>query len=84
MRTVVPLIGALFLAAAPVLADPNPQLAQSVATRLAPYGIRVDPRELTTDQAAALHLMLVSKRDRGYSYIRRRAELILTRPRYRD
>lgn len=84
MRTAFPLIAALVLAAAPVLADPNPQLTQSVAHRLASYGIRVDPAELTTAQAAALHLMLVSKRDRGYTYIRRRAELILTSPQFRD
>lgn len=82
MRMAINLIGAALVAAAPAFADPNPQLARSVANRLSSYGISVDPRALTTDQAGALHMMLVSKRERGYSYIRRRAKLILTRPRY--
>lgn len=84
MRTTCTLIGAMVLAAAPAFADPNPQLALSVAHRLSSYGIDVDPEALTTEQASALHLMLVTKRDEGYSYIRRRAKLILTSPRYRD
>lgn len=84
MKTALTLIGATVLAAAPAFADPNPQLALSVANRLSSYGISVDPETLTTDQAGALHLMLVTKRDEGYSYIRRRAKLILTNPRYRD
>lgn len=84
MRRVINLIGAALVAAAPAVADPNPQLTHSVANRLAFYGIRVAPDELTTAQAGALHLMLVSKRDRGKAYIRRRARHILTSPQFRD
>ena len=59
----------------PALADPSPQLTSSVAQKLSVYGIRVKPEDLTTAQAAALHLLLVS--ENGYLNIRRKARAIL-------
>ncbi|PZX19589.1 hypothetical protein LX81_00045 [Palleronia aestuarii] len=73
---------ALALGTAPVAAAPSAQLTTSVAQRLSNFGIRVDPEELTTAQASALHILLVS--ERGYVNVRRRAEAILRNPDYRD
>lgn len=73
---------ALALAAAPALAAPHPQLALSVAGRLAAYGIAVEPEALTTQQAAALHLLMVTE-DR-YLVVRQRARTILSDPDFRD
>ena len=66
----------------PAVAGPNPQLAQSIASRLVRYDIHIDPARLTTAQAAALHILLVS--ERGYVKVRRRAEVILESPQFRD
>jgi hypothetical protein len=73
---------ALALAAAPAVAAPNPQLAQSVSNRLAAYGIEVPPEALTTSQAAALHLLMAS--EKRYLVVRQRARTILTDPDFRD
>ena len=68
--------------AAPVMAAPPEQLTRSVATRLESYRIDVAPERLTTAQAAALHILLIS----GESYLdtRRRAKVILRNPDFRD
>lgn len=71
-----------FSLAAPALAAPDPQLARSVAQRLDIYGIRVDPARLTTAQASALYLLMVS--ERGYLRTRSRARAILRNPDFRD
>ena len=68
--------------AGPVAAGPNPQLALQVSHRLAFYGIDVAPQALTTPQAAALHLLMVS--ERGYLNVRRKARAILRNPDFRD
>lgn len=77
-------LGSVLAAAilAPALADPSPQLTSSVAQKLSFYGIRVEPEDLTTAQAAALHLLLVS--ENGYLNIRRKARAILRDPDDRD
>ncbi|EKE43749.1 hypothetical protein OCGS_2083 [Oceaniovalibus guishaninsula JLT2003] len=61
---------------------PNPQLAASVADRLSFYRIDVAPETLTTAQASALHLLMVS--ERGYLTIQRKARAILTNPDFAD
>lgn len=65
-----------------VLAAPNPQLANGVAYKAAKFGIYVDPLELTTAQASALHILFIS--ERGYRKVRRRAISILQNPDFRD
>lgn len=66
----------------PAWAEPPSQLSRSVAVRLAPYGIRIDPGLLTTAQAAALHLALAT--EGSYFDKKRRLRQILSEPRYRD
>ncbi len=73
---------ALALAAGPALAGPSPQLALSVANRLAFYGIQVEPELLTTSQAAALHTYMSSHR--RYLEVQRYAKAVLSDPDYRD
>jgi hypothetical protein len=52
--------------AAPVAADPNPQLVSSVQSRLNSLGLRdVDASTLSTRQIAALHLKLQGPRFGG-------------------
>ena len=82
MKTAFTFIAAVLLAAAPAWSEPNRQFTQSIANRLAPYGIDVAPGELTTAQAAALHTMLVTAEE--YHDIRRRARQILSDPQFRD
>lgn len=68
--------------AAPAMADPSPQLTRSIAQKLSFYDIHVVPEDLTTAQAAALHLLLVS--ENGYLNIQRKARTILSDEDYRD
>ena len=68
--------------AAPAMAAPNPQLTHLVAHRLDRIGIHVVPDRLTTSQAAALHMMLVSTR--GFATQRRKAKAILRNPDFLD
>ena len=82
MRMAFTLFAAALVAAAPVWSEPNRQLTQSIANRLARYGIDVAPGGLTTAQAAALHTMLVTAEE--YHDIRRRARQILSDPQFRD
>ena len=68
------LIGAAVLAfilAGPVLADPNPQLVQSVQNGLAHYGLQADVSKFATSTVARLHLKLSSPED----YLDTRQEL---------
>ena len=67
---------------APVTAEPSPQLARSIAQKLEFYEVRVNPEDLTTAQAAALHLLLVS--ENGYLNIQRKARAILRNKDFRD
>lgn len=73
---------ALILTATLAQAAPPSQLSSSVERRLDVYGVHVDGERLTTAQAAALHLLLVS--ERGLLNVRRKARAILRNPDFRD
>ncbi len=70
------LVLALVLLAAPATADPNPQLLASIRLRLSEYGLKVDVSQLSTRQAAALHLTMARDED-GYFETRRKLKAIL-------
>lgn len=62
--------------AAPVYADPNPQLVASVQSRLNWLGFRnVDARTLSTRQVAALHLKLQGSNTGGFGFSNNRQRL---------
>ena len=63
------------------VADPNPQLVQSVQTRLLHYGFNVDVSQFATNTVARLHLTLVSSD--GYLKKKRELRSILRKPTYK-
>jgi len=67
--------------AAPVLADPNPQLVALVQMRLAHYGISVDVSQFASSTVSALH-MTMSNRD-SYFEKQRRLRAILRTAKYK-
>ncbi len=72
----------LAILAWPAFAAPSPQLTRFVANGLAMYGVPVAADDLTTQQAAALHHLLVT--EKGYLNVRRKARAILRNPDFRD
>ncbi|MFQ6551327.1 hypothetical protein AAD018_003165 [Aestuariibius insulae] len=62
----------------PALAEPNPQLLRQIEHNLRVFDVSVDTSQLTTAQAAQLHLLLTSDSDKlGYTRTRSRIRAIL-------
>lgn len=72
---------ALIVAAAPALADPNPQLVASVEARLAHYGLSADVSQFATSTVAQLHFALSSPE--GYFRTKQKLRSILRNARYK-
>jgi hypothetical protein len=75
------LLSVALLVAAPVAADPGPQLVQLVQSRLRYYNLHADVSQFATPTVAALHLALSSPE--GYMRTRRRLKSILANPVYK-
>lgn len=76
MRSLVFLLWSAMLPTG-VAAGPNPQLLALIENRLPYYDLRVDVSQLTTRQAAALHMTMVSDGDDWFEK-RRRLRTILS------
>lgn len=75
MRRIMSGLLCLCLLAAPLSADPNPQLVASIENKLARYGLQADVSQFATSTVVQLHFALSSPK--GYLKTKRELRHIL-------